>query len=284
MKRVPVRAAVIALLAVAAIAACARPFRPAAPAFFMQLSDPQFGFSGDAGFAQESANFEAAIAAANRLRPAFVIVTGDLVNVAGDAGQVGEYRRIASKLDRAIPLYNVPGNHDVGSVPTPETLAAYTRQFGPDHYSFRAAGLAGIVLDSCLVAAPEGAPEQARAQEVWLEAELDRARREGVRHIVVFGHHPPFIDHPAEPDEYFNIPRGPRSRLLDLFRRAGVRFVFAGHHHRNSIGRDNEIEVVTSGPIGKPLGEGKSGLRIVTVTDAGITHRYYDLGEPLPDR
>src|SRR2546425_12111920 len=71
------------------------PALPAPPAswFFMQLSDPQFGmYTADADFAQETANFDFAIAAANRLRPAFVVVTGDLVNKAGDAAQVAAYQ------------------------------------------------------------------------------------------------------------------------------------------------------------------------------------------------
>src|SRR5437867_11589288 len=90
------------------------------PFFFIQLSDPQFGmFAADAGFAQETANFEFVIATANRLRPAFVVVTGDLVNKPGDAAQIAEYRRIAAKLDPAIPLYYVAGNLDVGYVPPP---------------------------------------------------------------------------------------------------------------------------------------------------------------------
>ena len=108
-----------------------------APFFFLQFSDPQFGmFTADKDFAQETANFEFAIASANRLKPAFVVVTGDLVNKAGDPAQIAEYHRIAAKLDRTIRLYNVPGNHDLENTPTPETVAAYTRAFGPDHYAF----------------------------------------------------------------------------------------------------------------------------------------------------
>src|ERR1043165_9970699 len=48
---------------------------------FIQMSDPQFGmYSKDVNFTHETANFEFAIAAANRLKPAFVVVTGDLIN------------------------------------------------------------------------------------------------------------------------------------------------------------------------------------------------------------
>jgi 3',5'-cyclic AMP phosphodiesterase CpdA len=258
---------------------------PPAPAwFFMQLSDPQFGmYTADADFAQETGNFEFAIAAANRLRPAFVIVTGDLVNKAGDAAQIAEYQRIAAKLDHAIPLYNVPGNHDVGNIPTPATIAAYTRQFGPDHYSFKADGFVGIVLDSSIIAAPQQVPDAFADQERWLRAELDRARADRVRHVVVFQHHPWFLFLADEPNQYFNIARERRDRYLALFEEFGMKYVFAGHYHQNALAYAKSIEMITSGPVGKPQGNGKSGIRIAIVSDAGIAHRYYDFGD-IPNR
>src|SRR5258708_13435 len=100
---------------------------------FIQMSDPQFGmYAKDAGFEHETANFEFAIATANRLKPAFVVITGDLVNQAGNAAQAAEYKRIAGKLDSRIRLFEAPGNHDVKNEPTPESLAWYRNQFGPD--------------------------------------------------------------------------------------------------------------------------------------------------------
>jgi hypothetical protein len=59
--------------------------------------------------------------------------------------------------------------------------------------------------------------------------------------------------------------------------------VFGGHYHQNAMARDGDIEMVTTGPIGMPLRGAKSGLRIVTLSEGGIAHRYYDLGE-LPAR
>ena len=87
-------------------------------------------------FVQETANFEFAVAAVNRLHPAFVVITGDLVNKPGDADQIAEFRRIVAKIDTSIPVYNVVGNHDIENVPTPSTISAYTNVFGPDRYSF----------------------------------------------------------------------------------------------------------------------------------------------------
>jgi len=257
---------------------------PMAPFFFIQLSDPQFGmYSGNAGFEQETANLEFAVATANRLKPAFVIVTGDLVNKPDDGPQAVEYLRVVKKLDPAISVYGVPGNHDVGNEPTADTLAAYTKRFGPDHYVFRHPGFVGIVLNSCLFHSPQKAPEAAARQEQWLGTELARARSENPRHIVVFQHHPLFLKDALEPDSYDVIPQAPRARLLGLFREAGVRYVFGGHYHQNAAARDGALEVVTTGPIGMPLRGGKSGMRIVVVSSAGIEHRYHDLGE-LPAR
>jgi serine/threonine-protein phosphatase CPPED1 len=258
---------------------------PAAePFFFVQLTDPQFGmFTANADIVQETANFEFAVATLNRLRPAFVVITGDLVNKPGDVSQIAEYRRIVAKIDPAIPVYNVAGNHDVENVPTSATVATYTNSFGPDHYTFRHQGLVGIVLDSSLIHSPQKMPDQLAEQERWLKAELERARNEGARHIVVFQHHPWFLSAAAEPDQYFNIPRERRARYLALFREFGVKYLFSGHYHRNALGRDASIEAITTGPVGKALGDDKSGVRIAIVRDDRIEHRYYDLGN-LPNR
>ena len=255
------------------------------PFFFVQMTDPQFGmFTKDVDFAQETANFELAIATMNRWRPAFVVITGDLVNKAGDAAQIAEYLRIAGKLDRAIPLYGAPGNHDVENEPTPASVAAFVQRMGPDHYSFVSGSLAGIVLNSSLIHTPAKARVLYEAQVTWLRAELARLQTTGARHLVVFQHHPWFLKTADEPDQYFNIPLDRRGPHLSMFRDAGVKYLFSGHYHRNASGRAGEIEMTTTGPVGMPLGEGsQSGLRVVIVRDTGLTHRYYQLGE-LPNQ
>ncbi len=281
-----IAAAVLATAAPAVLATAAPGARPSSPPpayFFLQLTDPQFGmYTDNADFAQETANLEFAIATANRLRPAFVIATGDLVNKAGDPAQIAEYRRIAAKLDPSIPLHNVAGNHDLGNVPTPETVAAYEREFGPDHYVFTTPALTGIVLDSSLIHSPEGAPDLAAAQLAWLKAELEKASRDRSKPIIVFQHHSWFLTEGNEPDQYFNIPRERRGVYLGLFHQFGVKWLFAGHYHRNAEGHDGDIQMITTGPVGKPLGGAKSGFRIVSVGET-ISHKYYELGD-LPNR
>src|SRR5579883_2078897 len=150
---------------------------------FLQFSDPQFGmYTENRDFVQETANFEFAIATANRLKPPFVVVTGDLTNN-HTADQIGEYHRIAARLDKSIKLYSVAGNHDVGNEPNPELLAAYRQKYGPDYYTFRQGpDFEGIILNSSLIQHPDKAGDEAAKQEAWLVKELSAAQQAGIKH------------------------------------------------------------------------------------------------------
>jgi serine/threonine-protein phosphatase CPPED1 len=61
-----------------------------------------------------------------------------------------------------------------------------------------------------------------------------------------------------------------------------VKYVFAGHLHKNAIGTDGNLTIVTTGPIGKPLGKDSSGFRIITVNGNKFSYPYYSL-DSIPD-
>jgi 3',5'-cyclic AMP phosphodiesterase CpdA len=249
------------------------------PIFFIQMSDPQLGmFANNENSVQEQANLSFVVANINRLKPSFVVVCGDLVNKTGDAEQISFYKRIIKNVEASVPVYNLPGNHDVGNQPTREQLIRYREAFGKDYYTFDAGPVRGIVLDSSLIRSPQNVPEEAAAQEKWLVRELIRARQDHVANLVVFQHISYFLKDPQEPDQYFNIPTETRRRYLHLFHEYGVKHIFAGHYHRNEYGRDGEIEMITTGPVGKPLGRDQSGFRVVRLTQDGMENRYYELG------
>lgn len=250
----------------------------------MMLADTQFGMhANNRDFAQETANFEFTVAAVNRLKPAFVIILGDLVNKTGDAEQIREFQRIARKIASDIPVYLLPGNHDVGQTPSPETLAAYRKDFGRDYYSFRAGGVYGIALNSSLIYDPQNAASEYQDQLTWLKNELETAKTSGARHIVVFQHHPFFEKDAQEPDGYSNLPAERRKEFLNLFHKYGVRWVFAGHVHKNNIAKDGDLEMAATGPVSMPLGEDGSGIRLVEAASSGLQHRYFDFGK-IPSR
>lgn len=246
--------------------------------FFIQMADPQFGmFTENKGFCKETRNFEKAIQDANLLKPSFVIVCGDLVNETGNHSQVAEYKRIAAKVYSSIRFYQVAGNHDLGNEPSPKTVSDYRKEFGRDYYSFTSGNLFCIVLNSSLFKAPTLVEDEAAKQDQWLLKTLKKAKRKKFANIIVFQHIPFFLTDPYEKDGYFNIPLQRRMKYLDLLDKYGVKYVFAGHLHKNAIGRYKSIEMVTTGPVGKPLGNDPSGFRIVTVNKNNIQHRYYSL-------
>jgi 3',5'-cyclic AMP phosphodiesterase CpdA len=264
----------------------ASPATVAAPAptegteyFFVQIADPQFGsFTGDPNrFEQETLNFEFVIETINRLRPAFVVVCGDLVHHEGDPGQIAEYKRIIGLIDPSIPLYSASGNHDIGNNPTPESLALYRASIGPDRYSFRHADLVGIVLNSTIMMEPALVEDEEAAQRVWLRNELEGARASGARSIMVFQHHPFFIGSVGETNAN-SVPLRTRDAYLSLFREFDVRFAFAGHLHRNAEAAEGDFNMISTSAVGPPLGNDGSGIRVVIVRPTGVSHTFYHLG------
>jgi len=255
---------------------------PASKLTFFQMADTQFGFfNANKEFSRETVNYEKAIAATNRLKPSFVVVCGDLVNKPGDLAQINEYKRISSKLDPSIKIYSVSGNHDVENVPTIASLALYKKHFGEDRYTFRSGNIFGIIINSSLIKDPSLAPTEAADQLEWLIKVLKDAKKSNARNIMVFMHHSLFLKDSNEADEYFNINTDRRKIYLELFKKYGVKQVFAGHYHRNAYGKFGDMEMITTGPVGRPLGADSSGFRIVNVKGKIVDHHYYAL-DSLP--
>jgi len=251
---------------------------PAEPYFFIQLADPQFGlFTRNKDFARETELYEQAIAHINRLQPACVVICGDLINQAGNDEQFDELMRITGKLDKNIPLYWLPGNHDVGDAPTPESLAAYRTLFGKDYYVFELNGSSFIVINSGVILNPEAVPTEYDNQLTFIAEQLQNARTNNAEHIFVFGHHSFYLA--DEPDPYWTIPAPRREEVWSLFAEYGVRAVFAGHYHRNNILTVDNVEMITSAAVGRPFGDDPSGLRVVKVYPDRIEHQYYAFDE-----
>jgi hypothetical protein len=84
-------------------------------------------------------------------------------------------------------------------------------------------------------------------------------------------------------DKYWAAPVERRRPLLELLHSYNVRYIFAGHIHKNSIAKDGELEIIGTGPVGKPVNEEASGIRMASATAEGIQHRYYEFGK-MPDK
>jgi 3',5'-cyclic AMP phosphodiesterase CpdA len=233
------------------------------------------------GFEWDARRYALAIEEANRLQPDFVMIGGDMVDDANDDAQLAEFFRISKSLDPSVPLHWAPGNHDAagdGVVPTTASLTRYREIFGADYYAIDLPEAKLVVMNTVVAAHPERVPGEWEAQLGFLRGAFAEADVDG-RRLVLIGHHPLFVTERNEPDSYWNIPGERRAVLLDLLdgHTAGIT-AFAGHLHRNAPAREGSIELVTSGPVGYPLGDDPSGYRVVEVSEQAVTHHYV----PLP--
>jgi 3',5'-cyclic AMP phosphodiesterase CpdA len=274
---------------------------------FIQLADPQLGLFAEAsgktnaeiaafaergmmlrkvkkfsGFAPETALFTRAIERANWLKPAFVVVCGDMVNDPDDQDQVTEVKRIGALLDDSIALHWVPGNHDVTVdhyTPEQKYIDQYRKNFGPEYYAFSHEGIRFIVINSSVLTSPKTMDDQAKEQLDFVEAEAIIAGHQSANRIVLFSHHPLFVESANEADNPWSIKKKYRKPLVEIAADHGIKATFAGPWPRNNYANDSGIEVVTSGPVGYPLGNDSSGFRVVNVTNTSIEHKYYSLEE-----
>lgn len=249
------------------------------PFFFIQITDPQFGFfESNKGFSRETELYEKAVMEINRLKPDFIVITGDLVNNKDDKSQITEFKRVTSKISPSIPVWYSPGNHDTGQSPTQQDIDAFVSEYGHDRFSFRQKNSLFIGLNSCLI--KSNVPMLEKSQFEWLSGELSKAG--AMNHRIIFTHYPFFINAFDEPETYSNISTETRNRYLDLFKKYKVDAIFAGHLHNNASAKYGEMDMITTSAVGKPLAEAPSGFRIVKVWSDRIESTYYPLNE-LPE-
>ena len=225
-----------------------------------------------------------AIEQINELSPAFVVTCGDLVYDMNDADQHEALARVTEGLDKGIPMYWVAGNHDVTNNPTTDTLAAYRRRYGADLYSFDRGGIHGIVINSTVCQKPTQTPGEWERTVEFLEADLDSATKGGAEHIFLFAHHPLFVTHVGEADNWLNIPLERRNVIMDLLLKYGVKYEFAGHWHRNHHAYFGEFEMIATGAVSYPLGPDRPGFRVVRVDSGKVEHEYVEVGGELEIR
>ncbi len=253
--------------------------KPAYPFFIVQMTDPQFGFLDNKDFSGETVLYEKAVGKINILKPAFVVITGDFVHDKSDQLQWNEFDRITAKIDKTIPVWLSPGNHDVGMPPEKDDLDKYISKYGYDRFSFRIRNSLFIGLNTCLI--KSGNNEQEGIQFDWLKEQLQAGKR--TRHIILFGHYPFIIKSHDEAETYSNIAPDLRKEYFGLFNEYGVTAVFSGHLHNNALSSSGNTEMIVTSAVGRPLGDAPSGIRIIKVYKDRIEHIYYPLDQ-IPEK
>ncbi|KAL5966744.1 Serine/threonine-protein phosphatase CPPED1 [Taenia solium] len=268
---------------------------------FIQLADPQlallerYGEKRDPPYKwdRELALVDRAISAINMLSaiPKFVVICGDLVDAEPGRPerqeQISDLKSSLEKVSPSIPIFVLPGNHDIGNNPSPADIEDYKSHWGDDYFTFWCGKVKNIVVNSQLYFDHSNCQSEFSDQDDWLDNELSAIENEDAENILIFQHIPPFKKSPNEEDDYFNLPKNVREDLLNRYYKAGVRYLFSGHLHYNSGGlwhpqggsSNAPLEIISSSAVGFQLGYDKPGLRIARVTSTTITHKYFTFDE-----
>ena len=232
-----------------------------APFFFLQLSDPQFGFiDNNKSISAETEAMNKAVTAINQLKPPFVVITGDFVNNSKSKEQIAAYKSMIAQIDSSVKVYMIPGNHDIGKV-SRASIDNYKKNYGETHFSFRYGDCVFIGIDSNII--KEEDKEREEVQFKWLEQELQKTK--DARFKFVFTHCSVFLKRMDEPVNYSNFSLPMREKYVRLFQKYGVNAIFSGHLHNNAYGKVGNMEMITIGPVGKVLGTGYQGMNLVKV-------------------
>ena len=206
------------------------------------------------------------------LRPAFTLYTGDAI-----FGYKQTRQQMLNELDRfraladssRVPVFNVPGNHEVQSSPAAVDVLA---EWGHDLYGsfdFHGWHFVGLNTDE-----PSREGRVTGEQVEWLQRDLRGAA--GAKGTFVFMHRPLFswFQGDFNPDD--------AQLLMKLFAANGVQAVFAAHDHFYYEEEHDGVRYVTVGGAGGPLytqppAGGFSHYVLVSCGSAGVD---YNVVEP----
>ncbi|AQT69815.1 Calcineurin-like phosphoesterase [Anaerohalosphaera lusitana] len=237
---------------------------------FIVAADPQL-FRGD------KSDLVEAIQLINRLEPDFVVMCGDLVETPSNMEQIRAYKDAVTELSGDIPLYNLPGNHDLGRPVGSNNISTYQQHFGELWFDFEYGD--GLFIGLCSdILADADAPMHGEHKK-WLWDILDSPEAKKAENIFVFMHHPLYLNSPDEPGAYSNMPVGIRKELLEFFVQNGVQAVFSGHFHDNRINSYQGVDLITTNSITAPLGKIPAGFRVVEVRQERYEQTYYTTEE-----
>jgi len=240
------------------------------------------------------------------LKPAFVLITGDLVRDAlrvSEPEAAGYFDLLGRELGAfKVPVFLVPGNHDIFGIERHRSLVSptnplygkrfYRSRFGPNYYAFNWGGIHFVGLDTVDYFDLEYYAHVDSAQVRWLGEDL--ARLPAGTPVVTFNHIP-LVSGAQTIDGYDDESVAPtiirlsgkyqfrhtvqnNSEVVDLI---GPRLEIAlgGHFHireflRYETRTGTHRFAQTAAVVGPPAGSGplgiRSGITLYHVTDRKV--------------
>lgn len=188
---------------------------------FLQLSDTHWGYSGPANpHANETLPRTVKRINEAKLKPDFVVVTGDVSHTTDDPAERRKRLKEAKQHLDALEVKTLrvlPGEHDASL----DAGEAFKEVFGATHYTFDHQGVRFIALDN--VSDPKG--KLGDTQLEWFRAELAKVDKDAP--LVVLTHRPLFDLMPS-----WDWATADGKRALELLAPYRHATVFYGHIHQ----------------------------------------------------
>jgi len=189
--------------------------------YFVQVSDPHWGFTGDAVNPEPTKPLPMVVEMINALpiQPDFVAFTGDLTHTTPDAAarkaRLTEFQGIIKGIK--VPVKLMPGEHDAGE----DSGAVYKSVFGDSYYTFNHKGVQFITLDNV----SDATGSVGDTQRTWLAQQLATLSKD--QPLIVLTHRPLFD---LKPEWDWATKDG--KQVMDLFMPFANVTVFFGHIHQ----------------------------------------------------
>jgi predicted phosphodiesterase len=175
--------------------------------------------------------------------------------IAGDLSRGSGHLQLATRELRSaapfpVPLFAVPGNHDVK---TGDDRELFERCFGSREFAFR-------IGDTLVMGLDATRPEEELAS---LRQQLARARAEHLR-VVIVRHFPVWKGAPGTPNR----------RFLEAIRGHDVAMVLSGHGHAPSVDEVGGVQFVVAPASGdRSEGQGQTPVSYLIVRWTGTAFR-----------
>ena len=292
--------------------------------------DPSLGTSGSAFenylagdrklIAESDAIMRAMVGLVDAENPQVVLVSGDLTKDGEALSHQSAATFLAEMKSGGRKVFVVPGNHDIqngaassyaGDTATPVTTISagefadiymdlgFSDAIARDTNSLSyvaeiVPGLWLLALDSCIYGDDRGSSKTGGrfldGTKVWMQAQLDEAKQQGVR-VIAMMHHG-IVEHFAKQASIFpEFLIDDRDTIGGLLSNGGVGVVFTGHFHANDITRGTPsassksiFDVETGSTVTFPCSYRVVDLSddTLAITTQHVTSIDYDLGS-APD-
>ncbi len=248
---------------------------------FGWISDVHFGkteFQGEVLIPERW--LETALDCLFRQKIDFLFMGGDVIEKSNTVEQYAEFEK---HMRTNIFWYPMPGNHDIGAVPSQTGIRLWlSRGYGKgdpkrDYYGIRYRNAAFFILNTLVFSSTDSLVlSRADAQLAEMRNFFRHQKDAGIR--VVCGHVPLFIKTVNEPDAYFNIPGFYRDQIVRIMEEYQVSVFLSGHRHVHDESLDSGIRVYANTALSFQLGTGnRRGYYIYTVFKDSLRRNFYPL-------